>query len=276
MPSSPRAETCPSSAVAHSFRAKRLATVMLFVCTSLQLRPAAQAPLAATEAHVSAFLESFVEAMTARDRAAMVSLMRFPARVVAGGFSIPVGDRDALSEIYDITFTPELRCLVEQSGLPREGRPAPRYAARLEQGGASFGDGRVQTELVEGALKIVSISVPPASAETPPPPVVRRVQFRGGQAQYTGRLYGGGTDSYVVSAPRGARLHARVERFPGSSAFVRVVNTRTGRAMDRPGGAAPRRWDGTLPDAGEYRVEVVRQAPYCDPSFTYLLTLGLR
>jgi hypothetical protein len=186
-----------------------------------------------------------------------------------------VTDREALFEVYDITFTPELRCLIEQSGLPRADRPAPKHAAHLEGAGASLGDGRVQTELVDGALKIASITVPPASAETPPPPVVRRVQFRAGQAQYSGRLYGGGTDTYLVSAPRGARLQARIERFPGTSAYLRVVNTRTGRVIERPG-AAPRRWDGALPDAGEYRVEVVRQAPYCAPSFTYLLTLGLR
>lgn len=231
----------------------------------------------ATESHVQAFIKMFVSAIARRDRDAVASMVRYPAKVSAGGFNIPVPDRDALFEVYDTTFTPELRCLVEESGLPRPGTPAPKYAARLDGPRASLGDGRVETELADGALKITSITVPLASAEAAPPPAApRRVQLRGGQAQYAGRLYAGGVDAYLVTAAKGARLQARIERFPGNSAGLRVVNARTGRAVARPGGAAARTWAGPLPDAGDYRVEVVRRAPYCDPSFTYLLTLALR
>ena len=236
----------------------------------------AQPGASATESHVQAFIKMFVAAIAQRDRDAVASMVRYPAKVSAGGFTIPVPDRDALFEVYDTTFTPELRCLVEESGLPRPGTPAPKHAVRLDGARASLGDGRVETELADGALKITSITVPLASAEAAPPQSApRRVQLRGGQAQYAGRLYAGGVDAYLVTAAKGARLQARIDRFPGNSAVLRVVNARSGRAVARPGGAA-RAWAGPLPEAGDYRVEVVRRAPYCDPSFTYLLTLALR
>ena len=37
-----------------------------------------------------------------------------------------------------------------------------------------------------------------------------------------------------------------------------------------------RTWTAALPAAGEYRIDVARMAPYCDPSFTYSLIVTLR
>jgi hypothetical protein len=65
---------------------------------------------------------------------------------------------------------------------------------------------------------------------------------------------------------------------------VRLVEDKTGKSLGRPapsagegpGASAPRFWSGTIQEPGDYRVEVVRLAPYCMPSFTYLLTITIK
>jgi hypothetical protein len=87
-----------------------------------------------------------------------------------------------------------------------------------------------------------------------------------------------------LSGNRGDVVQARIEQFPGRSAAVRVFEQKTGKSLSRPapGGAdgaaaaAPRFWNGTIQESGDYRVEVVRLAPYCMPSFTYLLTITIK
>jgi len=229
--------------------------------------------------------------MARRDRAAIARMIRYPATVLAGGLNIPLSDRTTTLNLYDLIFTPELRCLLDQSAA----------SIRVDESGATLADGRVRAEDVGGALKISRITVPPAGRESPPPPSKPRpVAFRWGQgqAQFAGRLYGDGIDAYIVSGGRGSLLEARIERFPGRSAAIRVTHAASGRVLDRsqgsplrrsgepqgtplrrsgePGAVAPRAWAGRLDEAGDYRIEVVRLAPFCQPSFTYLLTVTLR
>ena len=35
-------------------------------------------------------------------------------------------------------------------------------------------------------------------------------------------------------------------------------------------------WDGIVPATGDYRIDVIRRAPYCDPVLVYVLALTLR
>jgi hypothetical protein len=223
---------------------------------------------------------SLVQAMARRDRAAIAGMIRYPATVLAGGLNIPLSDRTTTLNLYNLVFTPELRCLLDQSG----------GSVRADETGATLAEGRVRAEDVGGVLKISRITVPPAGRESPPPPSKpQRVAFRWGQgqAQYAGRLYGDGIDTYIVSGGRGTLLEARIERFPGRSAAIRVTQAASGRVLDRPrgtpqrgsgeqGASAPRAWTGRLDEAGDYRIDVVRLAPFCQPSFTYLLTVSLR
>jgi hypothetical protein len=244
-------------------------------------RPALQAQTgdpAAIERRADGFARSLAQAMARRDRSAVASMIRHPATVVAGGLTIPLIDRATTLQLYNLVFTPELRCLLEQSGMRRAGQPAPRYPIRADAAGAMLADGRVRVEQIDGDLRVIRIIVPPASGIAPPPPSKpQRVAFRGqNQAQYAGRLYGDGVDSYLVKAGRGSLLEARIERFPGRNAAVRVTHQPSGRVLDRPGAPAPRTWVGRLTEAGEYRIDVVRQAPFCEPPFTYLLTVTLR
>lgn len=239
----------------------------------------AQPSSAVSERVAVAFARALVQAISRRDRRTVATMVRYPATVIAGGLNIPLIDRATTQEIYSLVFTPELRCLLEQSSGSLDGSRPATYPIRTDAGGASFGDGRIRAELVDGSLKLARIVVPPASGESPPPSAKpQRVAFRWGtgEAQFAGRLYGDGVDSYLVTAAPGALLQARIERFPGRHASLRVVNAATGRTLEHSGTPWARIWAGRLAQGGEYQVDVVRHAPYCEKSFTYLLTLSLR
>ena len=217
-------------------------------------------------------VNALAQAMARRDRAAVADMMRYPASATVGGINIPIGDRAAATQLYDAVFTAELRCLVDASAA------AGGSGIRVEPGGVTFAQGRIQAVNVNGALKIARINVPPATGAAPPPPSKpQRVALRTmGNTQFSGRLYGDGVDAYVVSLQKGNVMQARIEQFPGRSAAIRVVEAKSGRPLDRPGSTAPRVWSDTIRESGEYRIEVVRLAPYCAPSFTYLLTVTLK
>lgn len=238
----------------------------LFIEVGSAIVLARQAP-----AEASAFVNRLAQAMSRRDRAAVADMVRYPFSASVGGVGVPIANRGQLINLYDGLFTAELRCLVEESAAKGAG------ALRLGGGGITFAGGSIRADQVDGTLKITRLSVPPAtgiSAPAQPPP--RRVTMRRGDVQYAGRLYGDGVDSYIVAARRGDVLQARIEQFAGRNAFVRVVEGKTGKPLDRAGSNAPRFTSVTIQEAGEYRVEVVRLAPYCLPSFTYLLTVTIK
>ena len=221
-------------------------------------------------ADAAAFVNRLAQAMSRRDRAAVADMVRYPFSASVSGVGVPIANRGQLINLYDGLFTAELRCLVEESA-----RGAG--ALRLGGGGITFAGGNIRADQVDGALKITRLNVPLAtgvSAPAQPPP--RRVTMRRGDVQYSGRLYGDGVDSYIVAGRRGDVLQARIEQFAGRNAFVRVVEGKSGKPLDRAGSTAPRFTSVTIQEPGEYRVEVVRLAPYCLPSFTYLLTITLK
>lgn len=231
----------------------------------------AQAPGADNQGLALSFVNGLAQAMSRRDRAAVADMVRYPLAATVGGIGIPVTGRGELLSLYDGIFTAELRCLVDDTAA--KGAPA----LRIDAGGVSFAGGRIHASGLNGALKITQINVPPVTGVgAPPNPPPRRVTIRRGDAQYAGRLYGDGVDTYLIPARRGDVIQARIEQFPGRSAAVRVVEQQTGKTLDRPGATAPRVWNGTIQEPGDYRVEVVRLAPYCMPSFTYLLTITIK
>jgi hypothetical protein len=222
-------------------------------------------------ADAAAFVSRLAQAMSRKDRAAVADMVRYPFAATVSGVGVPVASRAQLINLYDGLFTAELRCLVEESAAKGAA------AIRVGGGGITFAAGNIRADQVDGGLKITRLSVPAAKAiAAPPQPPPRRVTMRSGDVQYSGRLYGDGVDAYLVSARRGDVLQARIEQFAGRSATVRVVDQKTGKPLDRPGATAPRVWSGPIQEPGEYRVEVVRLAPYCQPSFTYLLTITLK
>ena len=230
------------------------------------------------ESRAGAFVSALAQAMSRGDRAAVAEMVRYPFNASVGGIGIPIAGRAELIKAYSSIFTAEVRCLVDDNVA--KGSPA----LDVDAGGVTFAGGRIHAGNVGGALKITSIDVPPATGVgAPPNPAARRVTRRG-VTQYSGRLYGDGVDTYILSASRGDVVQARIEQFPGRSAAVRVVEQKTGKSPGRPapsvvegpGAPAPRVWSGTIQESGDYRVEVVRLAPYCQPSFTYLLTIAIK
>ena len=222
-------------------------------------------------AEAAAFVNRLAQAMSRRDRAAVADMVRYPFSASVSGVGVPIANRGQLINLYDSLFTAELRCLVEESAAKGAG------GLRMGGGGITFAGDNIRADQVDGALKITRLSVPPAtgvSAPAQPPP--RRVTMRRGDVQYSGRLYGDGVDSYIVAARRGDVVQARIEQFAGRSALVRVVEGKSGKPLDRAGSNAPRFTSVTIQEPGEYRVEVVRLAPYCLPSFTYLLTVTIK
>jgi len=227
-------------------------------------------PGTSAESRAGAFVSALAQAMSRGDRAAVAEMVRYPLNPTVGGFAIPIANQAELIKVYSSIFTAELRCVVEDSVARGSS------ALRIDAGGVTFGSGRIHAGEVAGALKITSIDVPPVTGVAAPPnPPARRVSRRG-VTRYSGRLYGDGVDTYIIPASRGDVVEARIEQFPGRSAAVRVVQDKTGKSLDRPGASAPRGWNGTIQDPGDYRVEVVRLAPYCQPSFTYLLTITIK
>jgi hypothetical protein len=243
-----------------------LLVTAVFIEVGSALLLARQAP-----AEAAAFVNRLAQAMSRRDRAAVADMVRYPLSASVSGVGVPVANRAQLINLYDGLFTAELRCLVEESA------GSGGSAIRTGGGGITFAGGNLRADEVDGALKITRLSVPAGKGiSVPPQPPPRRVTMRRGDVQYSGRLYGDGVDSYIVAGRRGDVLQARIEQFAGRNAFVRVVEGKSGKPLDRAGATAPRFTSVTIQEPGEYRVEVVRLAPYCLPSFTYLLTVTIK
>ena len=253
-------------------RAVLLFAVLVEMCASTGVLVAQTAPQPASEqSRALAFVRTLSQALARRDRAAVAELARYPLNATVSGIGVPVPNRGELLRLYEGIFTAELRCVVDETIAKGA------EAVQIDGGGVTFGSGRIHATDVGGVLKISQINVPPVTGVgAPPNPPPRRVTVRRGDAQYSGRLYGDGVDTYIISGRRGDVVQARIEQFPGRSAAVRVVEHNTGKVLDRPGASAPRVWSGTIQEPGDYRVEVVRLAPYCLPSFTYLLTITLK
>lgn len=205
---------------------------------------------------------ALIDALARRDRDAVARMVKYPAVAVVAGLNIPLSDRETVLSVYEVVFTPDLRCRLE------------RFGVTMDAGNATLG-GAVRLEQDGGTFRIARIDVPPATGTVGGASKTEQAIFRRGQAQFSGRLGGSAVDTYLVNARKGARLEARIEKFPGRSAFVRVLDP-ANRPLERRGAEAPRVWAGTLAADGQHRVQVVRLAPYCDPPFTYFLTITLR
>jgi len=254
-------------------------TVVVCLC-ALATGPSpieARQPVQATDAE--SFRQKLLDAFARGDRRAVAGMVRYRLIVDAGGLMIPVVDRATLLQMWDVVFPPEVRCLMEESGVQHPGQAKPKYAITTDVGGASFGDGRIRVDRGDDGLKISRMTLPPGfgSGAAGKP---RQVLFRWGKglATYRGRLSADNVDVYLVQARIGDLLNAQLERAGVESATLRVVQQTGNRVLSAAGptGSDARRlWAGKVPATGEYRVEVVRRGAYCDPSVNYLLKVSL-
>lgn len=224
-----------------------------------------------------AFRDRLVAALDGGNRRQVAAMFRYPLRVNVPilPYPIPVDNAAAMLQMYDLFFTPELRCAVEGSRAPREGQPRPKYPLLVAAGVVTLGDGHIVAQQTPDGWRITRMTVTGHGGREG-----RREQvlFRWGtgELQYGGRLSGNGTDSYTIAARQGDLLQARIERFPGRSLLLRVIELKTGNVVQGAPTEYARTWATRVPTTGDYRVDIVRRGAYCEPSVTYLLTLALR
>lgn len=246
------------------------------VCVARLFGSAQATPVQARDAE--AFRVKLLDGFARGDRRAVAAMVRYRLTVDAGGLIVPVVSPASLLQMWDVVFPPEVRCMIEQSAILRQGEPAPKYAITVDSTGAFFGDGRVRVDRGADGLKITRLVLPPGygSGLAGKP---RKVLFTWGKglATYRGRLSADNVDVYLVQARAGdllsTDLSVRAER-----ASVRVVQPTGNRILPAatPAGSDARRtWAGRVPENGEYRVEVARHAAYCDPPVTYQLKVRL-
>ena len=89
-------------------------------------------PSSTTDAET--FRRQLVDAFARGDRRGVAGMVRYRLVVDAGGLMIPVVNRATLIQMWDVVFPPEVRCLIEGSGVPRPGQPAPKYTIRTDAG----------------------------------------------------------------------------------------------------------------------------------------------
>jgi hypothetical protein len=223
------------------------------------------------------FANELQRALRAGDRQTVTSLVRYPARVsvLQRPHPIYVTDRDALEHMYDMVFTPHLRCAVVDSREPIVGTPQPKHALLLARGVVSLAGGRVIAERAQGKYQITRLtSFGDTSTRLGKP---RPVTFAGGQrtVELGGRVAELGADAYIVVASAGDRLRAAISGFPPGSLSLRVSRRGSDKSVDG-GGKGDNVWEARLTEAGEYLVEVVRRAPYCEPPvISHLLSVSL-
>jgi hypothetical protein len=227
---------------------------------------------------ITTFLNELRRAVDQRDRRAVAELFQYPVTVLASGLRIPVPDSGSLIRMYDLFFTPEMRCVIDQSGFPQTGPAPPKYPIQASTDGLSLGGGAVWAERNGTGFKITRMMVPASSPIRSARHAQRRVVFSSARypAQFSGTLIRNEEESYLVSARRGQILEARIEGFARRDAVIHVVDRKTGAFVDSRSRDGARTWTGMLPQTAEYRIDVVRLAPYCDPPLTYVLAVTLR
>jgi len=258
---------------------RAIVAIGVCVCTLASAAAPVEARQQAATTDAETFRQRLLDAFARGDRRAVAGMVRYRLVVDAGGLMIPVANRTTLLEIWDVVFPPEVRCLIEESGLPRAGRARPKYAISVDAGGAWYGDGRVRADRGPDGLKITRMTLPPGfgSGAAGKP---RQVLFKWGKGliTYRGRLSADNIDVYLVQARAGDLLNAQLERVSVEDASVRVVQQAGNRVLTAAGPAgsdARRLWAGKVPSTGEYRVEVVRRGAYCDPSVNYQLKVSV-
>jgi hypothetical protein len=239
--------------------------------------PPLRAQSSTAESAAEAFKATLLAALASGNPRQIAGLVKYPIRVNHGmvGYPIPVGNAAAMIEMHRLFFTPEMRCAIEDSRIPRPGQPPPRTPMLVANGVVTLADGRVVAERTPAGFRITRLSVIGNPAGNAKP---KEVFFRYGEGEllYPGRIAGDGADGYIVAAKTGALLQGKLEKFPTGSLQMRVTDLQTGMVLKGAPTELSRLWAARVPADGRYRLDIIRRAEYCDPAITYLLTIGLR
>jgi hypothetical protein len=223
------------------------------------------------------FLKRLQSAVDSGDRRAVSTLVRYPATLLASGFNIPVKDSSELIRMYHLAFTPEMRCAIVNSRLGSSGKQAAKVTTTGD--GAIIASGLVWAQKDGDTFKITRLIAPPAVPHARP--VRQRAVFLESKveppsARYSGVLGRDDVDVYVIAARTGQSLYVSIDGFRGRNAALRVLGQKDGQPLEPSSQTGARVWTGQIPATGEYRVEVVRRAPFCDPPLLYAIVMTLR
>jgi hypothetical protein len=225
------------------------------------------AVLIAAATTADGLLTDLQRAIDRDDRQAVAALIQYPITLATAGVRIPIRDPGALVQSFDAVFTPELKAAIRN-----------RSAIR---------DGLIQVTTVNGEVRISNITPPyrPAApkgpATAPPssaPAATTRLTFAGPEqlARYAGSLAPGRSDRFVVYVERGRLIEARIDGVRGREILLRVLDAKTGKALEGTPPAGARVWTGRVPDAADYRVDVTRTGAGSGEPLSYLLVIRRR
>lgn len=206
------------------------------------------------------------QALEGDDRSRVASLFRYPLQVRVLGLEsrlVAVKDVRAMVELYPLFFGPAFRCSLE----------TPRTFAN---GVLLLAGGKVIAQRVDGAFRITRLTVSLEAPRVIPGPTLVFFPYPKRERQFAGRLAHSQQDAYVVTARAGDRLEVRLERFRGRSLAMTVTKADTNHRLVGNAGEQARVWRASIPEDGQYRIEVQRRLKYCDPEVTYLLTIILQ
>jgi hypothetical protein len=225
----------------------------------------------------NAFLDTLRTAVDRHDPQAVARLVQYPLTFLSNPFQIPVPDSATFIRLYDTFFTPEARCAIVQSGTPGAGN-APgnvKDAPQITPEGISIGSGLLWAARSGTGFKITRMiargkPAPPSRLPT------RRVTFLKGfeSTPLLGALDRDDIDSFLVTARQGQVLGATITGFRGQDLGMRVLDSH-GAEVETRLHVGARAWTGAAPATAEYRIEIARLAPYCNPTTRYEITFSL-
>jgi hypothetical protein len=235
---------------------------------------------------VARFLRELQRALARDDRQAVAAQVQYPLIVLAGGIRIPIADAAALIQTYDLVFSPVLKAMLAEAAIPTQ-RLAPRYTVAVSGDAAIVGPDLIRIQAVGAVLKITRIS-PPLAAPAPAAPgerrssgsavsrEPRRLALQIGQVQLAGALAPGARDAYVVSAAKNQLLEVRINGVSGRDIVARIVNMKSRTPLDARARDGVRTWSGRVPDAADYRIDVVRLVSAGEPRLPYVIVVSMR
>ena len=108
-----------------------------------------------------AFKAQLVAALASGNARQIAALVKYPLRVSHGmlAYPIPVENAAAMVQMHRLFFTPEMRCAIEESRVPRDGQPRPRFPLLVADGVVSLADGRVVAERTPQGFRITRLTV---------------------------------------------------------------------------------------------------------------------
>ena len=242
-------------------------------CAALVLIGALLHPV--TPGAEDAFVNILLRAMQAHNVKQVAGLFQYPFRLGAPGvpLPIPVNSPAELIRMYDMVFNPAMRCAIETSRIPNRSEPRPPFKMAIAEGVVTLADGRVIASRTKDGMRITRMTLLMGTKAPARPPQRLNPSSR---AQASGRLAHDDVDAYLVSLRAGSDLTVAVEGFPGRSLLLRVRDAATNALVQGAPTEFSRTWNARVPQAGDYRIEIVRNTGYCDPDVTYVLTAGVR